>query len=122
MSRVHSRFKTPYVSTLLVGAISIVVGIAFMHYLALLTSIVTIGALTAFIVLNVSTLYYFVFKKRAANIFLHIVCPLLGLAVVGYIWSGFEYYTLLIGLGWTIIGVALYAIAQRRGRSVNMEI
>nr|WP_297459946.1 APC family permease [uncultured Halomonas sp.] len=122
LSRVHSRFKTPYVSTLLVGAISIVVGIAFMHYLALLTSIVTIGALTAFIVLNVSTLYYFVFKKRAANIFLHIVCPLLGLAVVGYIWSGFEYYTILIGLGWTIIGVALYAIAQRRGRSVNMEI
>lgn len=122
LSRVHSRFKTPYISTLLVGAVSIVVGIAFMNYLALLTSIVTIGALTAFMVLNASTLYYFVFKKKAANVFLHIVCPLLGLAVVGYIWSGFEYYTILIGLGWAIIGIAVYAIAQRRGRSVSMEI
>jgi len=122
LSRVHSRFKTPYISTLLVGAVSIVAGIAFMQHLALLTSIVTIGALTAFIVLNASTLYYFVFKKKSANVFLHIVCPLLGLAVVGYIWSGFEYYTVLIGLGWAIIGVAVYAIAQRRGRSVSMEI
>ncbi|MAR72800.1 MULTISPECIES: APC family permease [unclassified Halomonas] len=122
LARVHPRFKTPYVSALLVGAVSIVAGIAFMQQLALLTSIVTIGALTAFIILNITTLYYFVFKKKAANPFLHILCPLLGLAVVGYIWSGFESYTVLIGLAWAVVGVGVYAFAKRGGRAVQMEI
>ena len=122
LSRVHTRYKTPYISTLLVSVISIVVGIAFMSHLALLTSIVTVGALTAFMILNVSTLYYFVFQKKSYNVFLHILSPLMGLIVVGYIWSGFEPYTVLIGGVWGLIGIGIYYLARRRGHQVNMEI
>ena len=122
LSRVHSRYKTPYISTLLVSLVSIVVGLAFMTNLALLTSIVTIGALTAFMILNISTLYYFVIKKKSYNVFLHILSPLLGVGVVGYIWSGFEGYTILIGAVWALIGIAIYYLAKRRGQQVNMEI
>jgi len=120
LSRVHSRFKTPYVSTLLVAVVSIVAGIAFMQHLALLTSIVTIGALTAFIILNVSTIYYFVLKKKSYNVFLHILSPVMALAVVGYIWSGFEAYTILIGVVWAVIGMGVYYLAQARGRQVKL--
>jgi len=122
LSRVHSRFKTPYVSTLLVAVVSIVAGIAFMQHLALLTSIVTIGALTAFIILNVSTIYYFVLKKKSYNVFLHILSPVMALAVVGYIWSGFEAYTILIGVVWAVIGMGVYYLAQARGRQVKLEV
>lgn len=122
LSRVHSRFKTPYVSTLLVAVVSIVAGVAFMQHLALLTSIVTIGALTAFIILNVSTIYYFVLKKKSYNVFLHILSPLMALAVVGYIWSGFEAYTILIGVVWAVIGMGVYYLAQARGRQVKLEV
>ncbi|WP_336274905.1 APC family permease [Vreelandella indica] len=122
LSRVHSRFKTPYVSTLLVAVVSIVAGGAFMQHLALLTSIVTIGALTAFIILNVSTIYYFVLKKKSYNVFLHILSPVMALAVVGYIWSGFEAYTILIGVVWAVIGMGVYYLAQARGRQVKLEV
>lgn len=122
LSRVHSRFKTPYVSTLLVAVVSIVAGVAFMQHLALLTSIVTIGALTAFIILNVSTVYYFVLKKKSYNVFLHILSPVMALAVVGYIWSGFEAYTILIGVVWAVIGMGVYYLAQARGRQVKLEV
>ncbi len=122
LSRVHSRFKTPYVSTLLVAVVSIVAGVAFMQHLALLTSIVTIGALTAFIILNVSTIYYFVLKKKSYNVFLHILSPVMALAVVGYIWSGFEAYTILIGVVWAVIGMGVYYLAQARGRQVKLEV
>ncbi|WP_230657556.1 APC family permease [Psychrobacter sp. I-STPA10] len=122
LSRVHARYKTPYISTLLVAMVSIVVGVGFMNHLALLTSIVTIGALTAFMILNLSTIYYFVYKKKSYNIFVHILSPLIGLAVVGYIWSGFETYTILIGAVWAMIGLGIYYIAQKRGHQVNMEI
>ncbi|MEZ7502679.1 APC family permease [Psychrobacter sp. Arc29] len=122
LSRVHSRYKTPYVSTLLVSVISIVAAIAFMSHLALLTSIVTIGALTAFLILNVSTMYYFVLKKKSYNFFLHILSPLFGIGVVGYIWSGFESYTIITGAVWAAIGFGIYYLAKMRGQEVDMEI
>lgn len=86
LSRVHSRYKTPYISTLLVSLVSIVVGSAFMANLALLTAIVTIAALTAFMILNISTLYDLVIKTKSYNVFLHILSPMLGVGVVGYIY------------------------------------
>lgn len=122
LSKVHPRYKTPYISALLVGAVSIVVGIGFMSNLALLTSMVTIGALTAFLILNASTIYYFVFKKKSYNFLTHILSPIIGIGVVGYIWSGFETYTIIIGIVWALIGVGIYYLAKMRGQQVNMEI
>lgn len=121
LARVHSRFKTPWLSALLVGAVSIVVGIAFMGHLALLTSIVTIGALTAFFVLNLSVIWAFYIRQRSGRIIVHLLCPLMGAVVIGYIWSGFDLTTIAIGAVWLIVGVGIYLIARKRGRKVQLE-
>ena len=46
----------------------------------------------------------------------------MALAVVGYIWSGFEAYTILIGVVWAVIGMGVYYLAQARGRQVKLEV
>ncbi|MCK9909857.1 APC family permease, partial [Microbacteriaceae bacterium K1510] len=50
LAKVHPRYKTPYLSTIIVAVISLAVGLFFMNQLAALTSLVNFGALTAFLV------------------------------------------------------------------------
>lgn len=122
LSKVHLKYKTPYISALLVSLVSVVVAIAFIDHVALLTSFVTIGALTAFLILNFSTFYYFVFKKKTYNIFLHIISPLIGVIVVAYIWSGFEKPAILVGSFWAVLGAFVYYLAKKRGYRLDLEI
>ena len=67
-------------------------------------------------------MYYFVLKKKSYNFFLHILSPLFGIGVVGYIWSGFESYTIITGAVWAAIGFGIYYLAKMRGQEVDMEI
>jgi amino acid transporter len=59
LARVHPRYRTPYVSTLLVAGISLGVGVLAANHLDDLTRIVNLGALCGFLLLHVAVIHHF---------------------------------------------------------------
>ena len=121
LARVHPRFRTPWLSALLVGAVSLVAGLFFIGHLAFLTSLVTIGALTAFLVLNLSVIWAFYIRERSGRIVVHLISPALGVLVLGYIWSGFEPRAIIVGAVWLLAGVVIYAVGRWRGSALRLD-
>jgi amino acid transporter len=55
----HPRYRTPYVSTILVAGISLGVGVLAANHLDDLTRIVNLGALCEFLLLHVAVIHHF---------------------------------------------------------------
>ncbi|WP_067925483.1 APC family permease [Alicyclobacillus shizuokensis] len=111
LAKVHPRYKTPYTSTLLVAVVSIAVSVS--SSIGQLSSLVNFGALTTFLLLNLTVMIYHFIKRRSGRWFAHLVMPLLGFAVLLYVWLNFDRFTLRLGAAWAIVGVIVLAISSR---------
>ncbi|WP_067624236.1 APC family permease [Alicyclobacillus acidiphilus] len=122
LSKVHGKYKTPYVSTLLVAAVSILV--SSFSSIDTLSSLVNFGALTAFMALNLTVAIYFFFKKRTGKWFSHLVMPLIGFAVLLYVWLNFTHTTFYFGIGWFIVGMIVLAVSTKgfKTKPTTLEI
>lgn len=80
--------------------------------LGLLVSIVDMGALSAFLLLHLSVLGYFVARRRGGVA--HVVVPVAGIAVIA--WVLVEASTLAQGVAlvWLVAGVVTWAVRARR--------
>ncbi len=116
LSRVHPRLKTPVNATLLVAVLSI--GLALLIPEEVILKLVNFGALTAFMLLNVTVFVFFYLKqKRYRQVFSCLLFPALGLIIVAFVWSGFDRTTFLFGGAWLLVGSALGAYKYRNPRS-----
>jgi amino acid transporter len=111
LSRVHPRYKTPYASTVLVAVVSIVVSV--ISSIGTLSSLVNFGALTTFMVLNLTVPIHFVIRQRSKQWWSHLVMPLIGFCVLLYVWINFDRLTLTLGLVWVVIGCAVLLITTK---------
>jgi amino acid transporter len=110
LAKIHPRFKTPYVSTLLVAAISLAVGLWFSNRMDDLTRVVNFGALTGFLLLHLSVINYGFVRQRSGKWLSHLIFPLLGLLVIGYVLYRMDSAAKLLGACWIGIGVVYYAL------------
>src|SRR5699024_2072214 len=76
LSKVHPKYQTPYASTLLVAGISVILGFVFIGGIDVLASLVNFGALSAFLLLNISVFYHFMVKKKSKDFFRYLIFPL----------------------------------------------
>lgn len=112
LARVHPRWKTPINATLLVAALSVLLALTLPE--EALLKLVNFGALTAFMLLNVTVFaYFFVKQRRHRQIFRYVLFPLLGLFIVAFVWSGFDRTTFLIGGTWLTIGLILGVLRRK---------
>ena len=111
LAAVHPRFKTPYVSTLLVAAISLLVGLFFERRIDDLTLVVNFGALTSFALLHLATVHHYFLRERTGAWVRHLLCPLAGFAVILYVLYGMDHTAKVLGGCWLAAGIACY-IAQ----------
>ncbi|MGH8215039.1 MAG: amino acid permease, partial [Rhodanobacteraceae bacterium] len=119
LARVHPRWKTPINATLLVAVLSVLLALALPE--EALLKLVNFGALTAFMLLNVTVFaFFFVKQRRRRQIFRYVLFPLLGLLIVAFVWSGFDRFTFLIGGTWLAIGVIVGA--ARRKHLASLEL
>ena len=81
--------------------------------LAVLVSIVDVGALAAFTLLQVSVVGYFVVRRRAPMRLAHVVVPALGAMVTVWVLVEASALALTIGAVWAITGFAIAAIRRR---------
>jgi len=118
LAHIHPRLKTPVNATLLVAALSIMLALVIPEEVIL--KLVNFGALTAFLLLNLTVFIYFYIKQKEYRaIFSYLVFPALGLLIVGFVWSGFDRTTFLFGGAWLLVGIVLGAFKYRNFRSLE---
>jgi amino acid transporter len=113
LAKVHPRFKTPYVATLLVSLVSLVVGLVFAERLDDLSRIVNFGALCGFVLLHLSVMNYFLRRQGSRDWLRHLLCPLLGLVVIGYVLYEMDAKAKMLGGIWIGVGVVYYVILRQ---------
>jgi len=115
LARIHPRHKTPYVSTLLVASVSLLVGWIFSERLDDLSRIVNFGALTGFLLLHISVINHYMVRQRSSNWIRHLVFPVTGFVVIAYVLYEMDRTAKVLGACWLAIGVVYYLVL--RGRS-----
>jgi amino acid transporter len=123
LAKVHPRFKTPYVSTLAVALVSLVVGLFFSDRLDDLTRVVNFGALGSFVLLHLSVISHYFLRRRSGDWLRHIAFPLTGLAIIVYVLYEMDRAAKILGAWWIAIGVIYYLILVFRSKKpVALEI
>jgi amino acid transporter len=115
LSRVHPRRGVPDRATLLVAAITLGLIIFFANRLELLVTIVSFGALTAFLFVHASVVKHFVWDRRSRNWLRHLLAPAIGFGVVVMVIWGMSGNARIVGGCWMAVGLAI-AMLQRMRR------
>ena len=123
LAKVHPRYKTPYVSTLAVVVVSLLVGIFFADRLDDLSRVVNFGALSGFVLLHLSVINHYFFRRRSGDWIRHIVFPVTGLSIIVYVLYEMDRAAKLLGAGWIGLGILYYLVlAIRSKKPVALEI
>jgi amino acid transporter len=120
LAKVHPVRKVPTNATLLVAAISVVVGMALVSRIALLTSLVNFGALFSFLLLHISVVNHHVVRGHSRNVIVHVLSPVIGFLVVGYVWISMDRNAKIGGFSWLIIGLVVLLVERARGRALTV--
>jgi amino acid transporter len=110
LAKVHPRYKTPYVSTLAVAAVSLLVGLLFANRVDDLTLIVNFGALTGFVLLHLSVINHYLIRGRSGNWLRHFLFPLIGMSIIVFVLYEMDRSAKILGLGWIVIGIFYYLV------------
>jgi amino acid transporter len=119
LARIHPTRRIPVNATLLVAAVSLVLGVYFASRddgIALLSTLVNFGAMTAFLVLHVSVVVHYVVRHGSRQWFRHLVFPVLGFAVLAYVVINAQVAAQLLGFVWLAIGVVVLMVFVLTGR------
>ncbi len=117
LAHVNERRKTPDRATLLIAAITLGTGLLLVDKLETLTSLVNFGALTGFLMLHLSVLIHFGLKP-GRNVWAHVVTPVIGFAVIGYVLWNTDTTAKIAGLIWLAIGIGALIAMKLLGRPV----
>lgn len=109
--------NTPRNAILIITALSLVIGLLGAEHLDVLTTLVTFGALTAYILLNIAVFYRFALADRSRYLFQHWLSPVIGTAILVYaIWHA-DPHAQTLGIIWMCVGFVLAGILKVRGGS-----
>ena len=83
---------------------------------------ITDGALASFIMLNFAVFWYFFIKEKKrysfGNIVKYLICPWLGILILGYVFTGFDVMTYALGVTWFVIGFIICAVKSKGFKEV----
>ncbi|WP_369980058.1 APC family permease [Xanthomonas bundabergensis] len=114
---IHPVTRVPQRAIVLVAALSLVLGLAFLGKIALLTSVCNFGALFAFLLLHVAVAWHF---RRQGRFVLHGLVPLVGFVILAYVLYSADRYAKYGGLVWLALGGCVAIGLKLRGRSLRV--
>jgi amino acid transporter len=120
LSKVHKRYRVPEYATFVVAAITIAVGIGMSQRangVTELVALVNFGALTAFLLLHLSVIVHFLVRQRSRDYLRHLVVPLCGLVIIGYVVFKARDEAQFVGLIWLGLGIIIMAVVLPYRRS-----
>ncbi|HZC27207.1 MAG TPA: APC family permease, partial [Actinopolymorphaceae bacterium] len=126
LARVHSRHQVPVNATLLVGGVSVVLGVWFAHRddgITLLSTLVNFGALSAFLLLHASVVNHFARRRggERVDVWRHIVGPVIGFAVILVTIIKANVAAQRLGFTWLAIGIVIVIVSYAVGRRPRLS-
>jgi amino acid transporter len=125
LARVHPVRRVPVNATLLVAAVSLVLGIAMSTRedgITLLSTLVNFGALTAFLVLHVSVVVHYLVRRRSTDYWRHLAVPVIGFAILAYVIVNAQLAAQTLGFAWLVVGIVVLAVLMIAGRKPTMAV
>ncbi|HEX4815785.1 MAG TPA: APC family permease [Nonomuraea sp.] len=120
LAKVSVRHSVPSNAILFMSALSVALGIwmsARDDGVGLLSSLINMGAMVAFIVLHVSVIVHYALRQGSDNVWAHLVAPLVGMGILIFVVINANVLAQLVGLVWLGVGaavlLALYAFGRR---------
>jgi amino acid transporter len=113
LGRVHPVRRVPVNATLLVAAVSLVLGIymsAREDGITLLSTLVNFGALSAFLVLHVSVIVHYLVRQKSTDYWRHLAVPVIGFAILAYVVVNAQVAAQTLGFGWFVVGVVILGV------------
>lgn len=115
LALIHPKYKTPYVSTLLVSLITLTIIVAGIE-ISDLASLINFGALSAFLILHVTVINHFIVRKKSRDYFNHLLLPVIGFSIIGYVWMNLGFLAKELGFVWISIGLFYMIIMKLLGK------
>lgn len=118
--KVHPKYKTPWVGSLFIGAVALVL-VAVLG-MADLATLVNFGALSSFIMLNFSVFWFFFVKEGKRKTFgdwvKYLICPWIGILILAYVFIGFQPITYIMGITWFVVGFIILVVKSKGFKEV----
>jgi putrescine importer len=109
---VSEKFHTPWFNIVLAGLIGL--GAIFLD-VSTSTSFINFGAFTAFTLVNVSVIAYFIrHRSESLNAARYVVIPVIGALIDVYLLTQLDSKALILGCSWLTIGI-IYLVVLTRG-------
>lgn len=122
LAHVNEKRKVPERAVILVSVVSLILGIFFVGQISFLSSLVNFGALFSFLLLHVSVVAYYLIKRRERTYGLHLVVPLLGFVIIGYVLVNADTNAKIGGISWLVVGVLVLIGLRLAGRSTDLKV
>jgi amino acid transporter len=124
LAKVSRKRNVPQNAILLVAAVSLALGL-YMNQrgdgIALLSSLINFGALTAFLLLHLSVIVYHVIRKRSRNLVAHLLMPLVGATILGFVVWNANVAAQRLGFIWIGLGVLVLIGLYLTGRRPELS-
>ncbi|HKG49017.1 MAG TPA: APC family permease [Actinomycetales bacterium] len=124
LARISPTHQVPVNATFLVAGVSLVLGVFLTtqkNGITLMTTLVNFGAMTAFLVLHVSVVIHFVVRQGSRDWWRHLICPVLGFAILVYVVINANVAAQRLGFGWLAIGVVVLVWSTLAGRRPTLS-
>ena len=138
LSRIHNRYKTPYIAIIIFSVVAIVLllpGLFATDVFANMGALYAVGSLLAFMFAHASIIYLRIKKPEMSRPFklgwnLKIrnreipMSAIIGLLATTSIWGLIlisESYSRWVGLGWMVLGLIIYYIFRNKRRKPTDE-
>lgn len=110
LAKIDERRRVPVNATLLVAAVSLVLGL-YMNSredgISLLVTLVNFGAMTAFLVLHVSVVVHYVLRQGSRDWLRHLAAPVVGFLILAYVVINADVAAQELGFLWLGVGAVL---------------
>jgi amino acid transporter len=122
LSHVHPTRKVPERALFLVAVVTLIMGIFFAERFELITSMVNFGALVGFLMLHISVVAHFLWRRKSRDWLRHLISPIIGFAIVGYVLVNAEANAKIAGVCWLAVGVAVLVWFRLSGRATALPV
>ena len=111
-AHVDPRRQVPDRATVLVAIVTAVLILFFSYRLELLLTLVSFGAMTAFLFVHASVIRHFLWRKGSRNWWRHLIAPAIGFAIVAFVMFEMSPNAKRVGLCWVAVGVLIVLVRK----------